>query len=390
MATPHASRLKVWHVGATPSPHTVDGVSAVVWLVAKEQAALGHEVTLLLNRLPSPDLEQAARAVGLQLACVPSRAAGFDLRRLGESMRANLPHVVHMHSVFSVDLTAAAFLLRRLGVPYVVTPHGGLSGQVLVQRRRFKKKLYSLIAERPRLRRAAAITVVTPGEAADVRRFVPHYPKAIHWVPNPINLTARDGCAWRGQGEASRLVFLGRFDVMAKGIDRLVEIARRLPQVNVHLYGIEDPKTRDWLRRLKQNLPPNVFFHSPVFGMEKAAALAGASMYIQPSRWEGFPLSVAEAMYLKVPCAVSGTVNFAELFREHNLGMVLPADPAEAASRLRAALADADRLRSWSERSADFARHHFYPPRVAEGYLDVYRTVLAEREVKDCQPAPAW
>jgi hypothetical protein len=51
--------MKIWHIGALPSPRRVDGRSATIWQVAREQALLGYEVALLLgdsHRWPWCDL----------------------------------------------------------------------------------------------------------------------------------------------------------------------------------------------------------------------------------------------------------------------------------------------------------------------------------------------
>jgi glycosyltransferase involved in cell wall biosynthesis len=293
--------MKIWHIGAAPNPFRVDGVSRTVWLLSTEQCRLGgHDVALILDGAPTPEAHQMADEVGLKLHDLSTGSYAHQVQDLLNTLR---PDVVHMHSVFIPRQAVLGKVLRKAGVPYVITPHAGLAPQVLA-RGRLKKSLYSAVRERPRFMCASAVALVTPAEEKAVRAFIPHYTGIVRWMPNPVEVSMLDPCRWHGVAEQKRLVFLGRFDVLVKGIDILIEIARLLPEVQVDLYGTEDAKTLEWLKKLKENLPPNVSFNDPIFGKAKAEILAGASIYIQPSRWEGFPVSVAECLYLGVPSAI--------------------------------------------------------------------------------------
>ena len=208
-----------------------------------------------------------------------------------------------------------------------------------------------------------------------MRAFVPNYQGKVHWVANPFDLPKLMDYKWKGNVDAKKLLFLGRFDVVHKGLDILVEIARFLSEVDFHLYGNEELKTKNQLTRLQYSSPPNVYFHKPVFEEEKLQVLANSSLYIQTSRWEGFPVSIVEAMSLGVPCAVNESLNFAELFHQHNLGLLLSTNPQESANHLREALSQPAMLHTWSKRAEEFARKQFDPCEVALGYLNVYKQV---------------
>jgi glycosyltransferase involved in cell wall biosynthesis len=199
---------------------------------------------------------------------------------------------------------------------------------------------------------------------------------------DPIDTESLAGYAWKGEVEAKRVTFLGRFDVLQKGIDLVVEVARSLPEVEFYLYGSEEPKNREQLQQLQRDCTANIHFCDPVYGEEKARVLSDSSLYLQMSRWDGFGLSVAEAMYLGVPCAIAETLNLAEVFQERDLGAVLSAKPAIAAQQLRAILQQGDRLWQWSKRGQSFARSQFQPDAVAAQYLELYREVLQLRGEK--------
>ncbi len=364
--------MKIWHVGASASPKRVSGLNMSAWVMAREQAKLGHQVTFVVHSPPDQAGEQAAKAGGFELLHLPNTWR-YDPQAVAQRLRQNPPDVAHMHSVFQMRQAMLARQFRQHNVPYVIKPAGGLLPEVL-KRGYWQKLFYSWVLERPRFHNAAAIAVVTPGEERPVRAFVPSYGGIVRWMPNPVDIESLQGQRWQGP-EAKRVVYLGRFDVLHKGIDLLVAIARFAPEVEFHLYGTEDAKTKAWLDELKQDLPANVQFHRPVYGPDKFRVLAEASLYIQPARWEVFGISIAEAMYLGTPCAVAETINFAELFEQHDLGLVLPPDADAAAARLTSLLNDSEQLQHWSQQGQLFAETHFHPQSVAKNYSRLYQDV---------------
>ena len=363
--------MRIWHIGALPSPQGVDGANATIWQVAREQVLLGHQVSLLLDNNPGEAAVTFAEQADFKLIYAPPSSWRHD-KVLQPLLRSEPPHVLHLHRAFAPKQAFMERKLVRNKVPSVVTPHGAID----FHRRRVRKNLYMRLVERSRLYAASAITVVAPQEEKVVRASVPKYRGIIRWVPNPVDTQGLEGYSWKANVDAKRLIYLGRFHVVHKGIDILVNIARILPHAEFHLYGTEDPKTKRLLERLKRQLPPNVYFHDPVFGAEKAQVLAGASLYIQASRWEGFPVSVAEAMYLGVPCALADTFYQAELFRQRDLGFVFSPNPKEAAICLSRVLTQPDRLRHWSGRARAYAQEHFSPRIAALSYLKLYEEIL--------------
>ncbi|MBE9055490.1 glycosyltransferase family 4 protein [Sphaerospermopsis sp. LEGE 08334] len=367
--------MKIWHIGCSPTPKTVDGVNMTVWLVAREQALLGHQVTLVVEIPPDQAAKMAAEEAGFQLVYVPADTWRYNPQILTSLFNSDLPHIVHMHSVFLPKQATLARQLVKNKIPYVITPHA-MSPQLL-QRGWLKKSLYSWLVEKPRFYRASAISAVTPQEEKAIRFFVPDYQGIVHCLPNPVDSYLLEDHRWKGHVEIKKLVYLGRFDVLHKGIDKLIEIAGFLPQeVELHLYGSNDVKTSKWMERLQNNIPSNVYFHEPVFGFEKVNVLSEASLYIQMSRWEVFGISIAEAMYLGVPCAIADTLNLAELFNQHNLGLVLPSDSQEAAKCLTELMNQPVQMQHWSQSAKSYARTHFHPRKVALGYLNLYQEVL--------------
>lgn len=380
--------MKIWHVGACSSPLVVNGVNMLVYSLAEEQLKAGHEVSLLLEHAPDDAAMEFARRTGANIF-VTHGSLFHSWSSVFRQLKRLPPDIVHMHSVFIPQQAFLGLFLRRANIPYVVTPHGGYSPHVL-SRGRLKKTAYSLLIEKARCRRAAGISAVTSGEELEVRSFLRNFNGVFSCIPNSIDSNALKDKAWSPKPGRPALTFLGRFDVTQKGIDILVDIARLSPEVDIHIFGTEDSRSQRQLAALRRNSPPNALFHRPVYGDEKADILASSTLYIHASRWEAFGLSIAEAMYVGLPCVVASTNHIASLIEHNDLGLVFHPDPYRASASIRQALRDKELMARWSARAKEFARKHFVPTAVAQGFDSFYQQSIAalRRSTDGAQPTP--
>ena len=367
--------LRVLHIGARPDFGRGTGIDVAAWPLLAAQVAEGADVTLLVLG----DLEQAAYAeaarVGVTLAVVPPKRFETLSRQGLAALRRIQPDVVHLHSVFIPAHAQLARVLRHLRIPYVLSPHAGLN----LWRGRLKKAAYGAVVEKPYFRRAAAIFVLTKRERQVVSSWLgtrgrsPQYlelPNSILPLSSHTPLWTRPAC--------SRLVYLGRFDVLKKGLDRLVEIARLMPDVEVMAYGAASASERPGYEKLcRQGLPDNMRFLDPVYGDEKIAVFNSATIYVQPSRDDGFPMSIVEAMRLGVPVAVTRGCDIAEVIVEKDLGMLLPDDPVHAAADLASVLEHPGRLYHGSWAGQEWVIDALSPKRAAQRTIIAYDRALA-------------
>lgn len=373
--------MKIWHFGTSACPQTVNGNDNTVWTIAKAQAMLGQEVSVIVDTPPEKDNYKIVEEMGLEMIYIPGNKYLYNTKTLKQLLYARSPELIHTHSVFIPKQASLARTLVKNNIPYIINSHGGVAPEVL-QRGWIKKSLYSNILEKNRFYAAAGLIAVTPKEEEAISNFVPKYQGKMGWIFNPVEMEI-DKIVSRKKSATKKLVFLGRYDVLCKGIDILIGMASFLPDIEFHLYGTEDQKTKKWLEKLQSNLPANVYFHKPVFGAEKTKVLAEATVYIQMSRWEAFGVSIAEAMCLGTPCAVANTLNIAPIFEQHDLGAVLPLEPRSAALRLSEFLNQPQQLHDWSIRAKAFAESEFNLNTVGLKYIKFYEEVLKDLHEKN-------
>ena len=369
--------LRVLHIGPAPDYGRGGGVSVAAWPLLAAQVAEGADVTLLvLGELEHAAYDEAAR-IGVTLAVASSQRFETLSREGAAAVKRIRPNVVHLHSVFIPAHAQVARMLRHLDIPYVLSSHGGLN----LWRGRLKKAVYGALVEKPYFRGAETIFVLTMREQQLSERWLGSRGRSPQYLelPNTIPALSSGTRLWTPPVRP-KLITLSRFDVVKKGLDRLVEIARLMPSVQVSAYGSASRTERPQFERLcRRGLPDNMSFLGPVYGDDKMAAFTSATIYVQLSRDEGFGMAMVEAMRLAVPVALTRGCDIADTVAKENLGMVLPDNPVHAAAALASALEDSSRLAHWSHAGKEWTIDTLSPKRAAQRTIRAYEAITTRR-----------
>ncbi len=351
---------------------TTDGVSVYLLRTSSALRRLGVHVTLVGGDAASCD---ALRLAHDDLSFAAIGGGRLPWRALRRMLQVERPEIIHLHGSWRPKHALVSLAASRLGIPVVQSPHGGLASSVL-RSGRPKRDIYLALLERPIYRRALGFTALSEGERSEIESFIGR-PGADIVVTNPPDDASNYRCAvWANPQGRPSAVFVGRLHVWHKGIDRLVEIARRLPEIDIRLFGPLDPSTRDEIHKLRRSAPTNVIFEGPVFGDEKLKALANATVFLQPSRFEGFSLALVEALMVGVPVMISPELTVARELLGKGVVLALPDDPDAAAERVRSAVNDPELLARTSALAREFAAAQCSSDAAAKQLFELYTRVL--------------
>ena len=365
------------------NPDSANGVDKTVYHLARHQAALGAEVAVfsltLKEPLPVPGAEVRTfpppwGRLGRLWPGVPGR--------LVEELLGWRPDLVHFHSVHIGPFVALGRALRRRGVPYVVTPNGGFAPGRLA-RVGPEVRAYVRLLEKPYLEGARFVHAVSHNDVEGLKALGVRAPVVV--VPNGIDPAAvpnqvdADLLRRRFPGLRGKRVFLflGRLDPVHKGLDLLLEAfaANRLPQAALVLVG---PDWRGSLARLRElarhlGLDERVVFAGAAFGEEKWAYLAGADVFVHPSRWEGFSFSVLEALAMGKPVLVSSAADPGEI-RASGAGVTVEPRVAELSEALRAlGTSSPEELERMGRRARALAEERYDWRAIAARLMEAYQ-----------------
>lgn len=135
--------------------------------------------------------------------------------------------------------------------------------------------------------------------------------------------------------------------------------------------------------RLREQADRNRISHCVHFAgrREDVPALLAASVaLILPSRWEGMPNVVLEAMAAARPVIATRVEGIAELIQDEVTGLIVPVEQPEAlAKAINTLLSDPQFLASAGRRSQDVVVNGFAVPTVVQMYSELYRRLLNSR-----------
>lgn len=289
--------------------------------------------------------------------------------RLRTEIRAFRPDVVHLHS------TKAGLIgrpvARSAGVRVLYTPHGTswhYTGRVVGR--------IQLALERLLRRLTDGLLAVCPEEA---RAFVDEvgFPSArVRVIRNgvPLPSRARLGAERRRvraaheiPGDETWAVFVGRL-TREKGLDVLLH-ALEAPVGLGGLLVVGEGPERDALEALatRASLPVRFCgYHEDVSGF-----LAAADVFVQPSRSEGLPFSLLEAMAHGLPVVCSDVGGMRSAVGDG--GRVVPADdPRALATSLRRMARDGDTRRALGEAARSRVAREFGVGGMMEALHEAY------------------
>jgi len=378
--------LRLMHVAGDSAPDASNGVGRAVYHLAHAQRALGHEVGIVCERAEHVDEHHR-----LALKASPLLAARTQLARRTRRVAPTLvreilddrPDVIHLHSIHVPENITLARHLRRAGVPYCVTIHGGLS-RVAQQRGRARKTALWWLGERQYLDNALFIHALTCEEASDIGAYGVKAPTIV--APNGINAASLPRPAdpnalfARAPELAGRRVFMfmGRVAPVQKGLDLLLEglALADLPDCRLVILGPDWRDGRAFLESLTERLGlrAQVIFLDGECPQRCADLMAGADVFVHPSRWEGMSLAVLEAAVWAKPGLLTPAADpNGALGREGGAVVVEATADAIAAGLREMAALDRDTLQTMGQQAHRTAVTHFTWNRTASTLLEAYR-----------------
>ena len=371
--------MKIAHL-VPPGIHPYSGVLISLVQLATVQARRGHAIELWHFGpwpLNGTELDAELTSAGVERIAVSSRSQLWLRPATARLMAARPVDLVHLHGVFHPFNTQAA---QTLPFPYVVSPHGGYAPEALAYHR-LRKRVFRRLFELRMLHRARSICALTPAEAGELREFGVRRRVAI--LPNGVAVpevprgapTIREEMGWPLTDRVA--VYVGRLDVRAKRLDRLVRAIAQVPGWRLAIVGGDFRHGARTLGRLieRLNVGGRVRLTGPKRGEALHSALCSADLFVLLSQSEGLPMALLEAAAHGVPSLVSPEVDRSTGVAAAGAGWRTTVDSVEVALRTFAELQPHERD-ACRRAAAAYARRHDWSE-IAADYEAVYSSALA-------------
>ena len=296
--------------------------------------------------------------------------------------------IFHFHG-FAWHFLRLARELVNAGIPYVVTSHGQLHYRKTVHWA--KKFVYINFATRF-FRDAGGLHFLTRREEDRFRYLMPARKKPalvqanVVEVPDPGTVRPASRESYRIPPGALVFAYLGRLAIEHKGLDVLVKgLARVQSDHNLFLLliGPDWAGGRQRLQHLGRRLrcDGQMRFLGPHFGDSKWQLLKMADAFISPSRWDAFPIAVAEAMGFGLPTIVSERMNPALEYVAAGAAMAVTASPGALGGAMRRLANDPHLRQSLSAHGRKYVLEECSPQKVGACFEDFYLQALRGMKV---------
>lgn len=326
-----------------------------VSMLAEEQARQGHRVVVLTTNagLTAADAIVADKWTirnGVAVCyCRQEKGFGIKSTSLEKSVKARVGEfdVMHLSAIWHPVARAAHRAAHEKRVPVIVSPRGAL-GPYAWRRRRWFKKIYFALFERPHFKAAAGFHFTSKSEAAESAPHIFGQPVCV--VPNGIdkNLWRRDepsGLAWRlAQGMAKSdllLLYTGRLH-HKKGLGilpaALAKVQQAFParQVKLVLVGPNEDGTLQQLEKamVRVAMPGCLRWIPTLPEVALPAVYSAAEIFLLPSLHENFGNSAIEALACGCVSLVSAETGCLEFGQGCGMSSVNKHDPVQWADAI--------------------------------------------------------
>lgn len=225
-----------------------------------------------------------------------------EVKKIAEEIQ---PDVIHLHSSKAGVIGRIAFDGK---MPLFYTPHGY---SFLMKNYGVGKRTIFKIIEKLCAKRNCTTISCSLGEHKETLKLT----KRATYVNNGINLNELEKVLEKvKKGEHSFTVFtLGRI-CYQKNPELFNKVAETLP--DVRFLWIGDGELKDKLTS------PNIEVTGWVDRKTALSKTINADVFLLTSLWEGLPISLLEAMYLKKPCVVSDVIGNHDVIEDKKNGFV--------------------------------------------------------------------
>lgn len=379
------------HIGHFQAGFPVpDGTTTAVYGLSLGLARQGLRATIY-GCGPERDLKRLPTHPNLQVHLFGELSRrGFSVpKALIERLERNRDYIdlLVINTMFNPPNLAVAQAARQGRIPYVMSPHDPYHPDLLAKNS-FRKSIYTAFFERPLVKRAAAVQVLSPEHTRYLARFGA---RTALVVPNGFCPADHRDLLEETRRVPTQLhgdpcfLCLGRLDAHHKGLDLLIQGFARawragdLPGTAMLNFVGPDNGDLSALRRIGmvERVSDRLNFTGRVSDRIRSAMLNACDVLLLCSRYDGFGLVALEAMLAAKPVVVSRQAGISTWIEEAQAGIL--AEPS--VTGIQAALTECFKRKSeWAALGSNgrsFAHQRLTWDQIAAHAARCYSELLA-------------
>jgi glycosyltransferase involved in cell wall biosynthesis len=217
---------------------------------------------------------------------------------------------------------------------------------------------------------ADAVVVTTPAMEADVLSRIPQAKGKTQVIPNYVDTDLFR--PMNRQRSPDTILFVGRI-APEKNLDNLLEAVAPL-NVNVRIIG--EGKLRPLLQERFECLGDRIVWEGNVQNKELPRYMNEATMFVLPSRYEGHPKALLEAMACGTPVIGGNAPGIREIINHGKTGLLSETDPLHLRHAVKELLKNKELRTQLGNLGREFVLEGYALPRIGAMELKVLRSLL--------------
>ena len=332
-------------------------------------------------------LADALIAAGEQCVVIPSPASddGEFQNQLGDAVGNS--DIVHLHGLFTPENKAAGATARRLGKPFVLTPHNAML-PLAWQKARWKKLTAGLMYENKNLRTASCLHALCGDESSTMQAFNSQVQTIslgvnvgdFQNVAEPASLVSK----FPQLGSAKWVLVLGRIDLdrgIVPAMQACFDVLAKADGWHLVVAGPDVSGIGTMLQAAvgRKGLTERVTFAGLLSPEDARAAVARSSLLLQPSIAEGPSMAIIDALAAGKPVIISDACCMPEVSPAGAGKIVPPVRPAIAAALREIVGMGESGLQEMGQRAKALAREKYDWSKLIPEYQRMYQQAASAR-----------
>lgn len=293
-------------------------------------------------------------------------------------------NVVYLHEYRTFQNVVAYHYARKCRIPYVLQAYGSLP---MMESKSKLKQVYDGLWGHSILRDASKVIVATKKEAQQFWNFGVGEDK-VKIISTGIDLAEFDNLPTEGTfrkkygiySNQKIVLFLGRINKI-KGLAILVgafaHLAKTQNDVKLVIAGADDGYLAT-IKELVWNLGISEFviFTGALYGQSKLEAYVDSDVYVLPSIYETFGITILEAWACGKPVIVTDRCGIADVIK-NQAGIVVPYSDTDLLIALQQMLGDSKMREQFGENGRRLVHDKFNWAKIAEQTESILEEVIA-------------
>lgn len=374
-------KMKVLQVCPRFSPFR-GGIATHVEELTKNLIALGVDVEVYTTdpegRLPSKETRNSMKLTRFRSYTLNDLYFFSPGLYLAMKKLENID-IVHVHNYQDFSALAASETKRNYRKPMIFTPHFHPIGASKL--RTIGKRIYAALVGERIFQNSDAVIAVSKYEKHLLSESFHLNEESVSYIPNGINVENCGPLARTHKSVEKSILYVGRLEKY-KGVQFLIRAFQKVKETEKtsRLLIVGEGSFKKKLIALADDLGlrSHVYFLGNVSNLELSNLYSRSSLFVMPSEYEAFCITLVEAMSYGLPVIATKVGGMSELIGRNSRGLLIdyPPDIEKLAELEMSLLDDSSFSNKIGQTARDYVLARFSWRSVAEKVLKIYSTVV--------------